>query len=137
MGCCHLCRPELALRNPRIAEECLDPWLHDRGHGPYVSLTCSYEHTFADFLNSHVDCCCIPSSLHASCRGTWHGKWYRGTRRCRCLHSLIFLFVNDTSTCIPLSTFPQMFCQRMVCYCDLGIFDVFGSRFVTFVNSRT
>lgn len=50
MGRCHLCRSELALRNPRVAEECLDPWLHDRRHGPYVSPVSLYEHTFADFM---------------------------------------------------------------------------------------
>jgi hypothetical protein len=109
LGRRHLRRPELALRNSRIAEGCLNPWLHDRGHGPYVSLNPLCEHQFADSVNSHVDRCCIPSPLHASRVSTWHGKWYRGTRRCRCLHPLISLFVNDTRTCIPLLTSSQAF----------------------------
>jgi len=104
LGRCHLRRPELALRNPRIAKDCFNSWLHDRRHGSYVCSVSSYEDAVADFLNSHVDRCCIPSPLHASRRSTRHGKWYRGTRRRCCLHSLISLFVNDTRICIPFFT---------------------------------
>jgi hypothetical protein len=118
MGRCHLRRPELALRNSRVTKGCFNPRLHDRRHGPYVGLTSLSKHTFADFRNSHVDRSCIPSSLHASRRRTWHGKWHRGTRRCRCLHPVISLFVIDTKTCILLFTSFKALCNRTMKICD-------------------
>ncbi|CAD0086623.1 unnamed protein product, partial [Aureobasidium vineae] len=70
LGRRHLRRPELALRNSRVAEDRFDSRIHDRRHG------------------SHVNRSCIPSSLHASCSSTWHGQWHRSTRCCRCHHAL-------------------------------------------------
>jgi hypothetical protein len=118
MGGCHFRRPELALRNPRVTKGCFDPRLHDRRHGPYVDLISSCKYLFADFLNSHVDRSCIPSSLHASRRRTWHGKWHRGTRRRCCLHPVISLFVIDTRTCIPLFTLLKASCNRTMKDCN-------------------
>ncbi|CAD0109730.1 unnamed protein product, partial [Aureobasidium uvarum] len=70
LGRCHLRRPELALRNSRVAEDCFHSWLHDRRHGPHVNRSR------------------ISSPLHASCSSTWHGQWHRGTRCRRCHYTL-------------------------------------------------
>jgi hypothetical protein len=118
MGRCYLCRPELALRNSRVTKGCFDPRLHDRRHGPYVGLKSLTRHTFADLRDSHVDCSCIPSSLYASRRRTWHGKWHRGTRCCRCLHPIVSLFVIDTRTCIPLFTLIKASRNSTMTNCD-------------------